>query len=368
MRRAGQRLFALTSLLGLAGLAAVGPEVGYGDQPRQLVAAKDDAPCDDDFCLKRSRHGANWHLVYGFKGPNDRWHELACDVSEDDSRRQRASFGYRDAERAAAWPTYLERAVNTAARHSPLAFEYGEAHVTRRGVEWQPAGPLPPLVGDELMRTERERFGRWYSEHREELTRSANEKFLQDHGFMVVPGLGEIPDYPAIVHASAATLKECVDTLDQETGGRPEILQAFFQAMVWKEIPIRDRGKRTGGFSLPPTVMIEGFGDCDSKAAAFCTIQRKRDPSLLLFVSLPGAHSPRHALVGVEAWKKDGRHPKEKWRYKKLPEALKAILYGDPVRIGLRDYWPCEVAGRARTAFGQVGAGHEGLYLAIPID
>ena len=67
--------------------------------------------------------------------------------------------------------------------------------------------------------------------------------------------------------------------------------------------------------------MVQGAGDCDSKAAAFCALWRhfpKR--SILILV-------PEHALVGVEG----------------KPRADEAY-----VRLGNRYFVLCEVAGPAK--------------------
>lgn len=342
--------------------------VALGDQTKEQSTSKDEPPCDDDFCLTRTSSKGNIHLVYRFRGLNNQWHEVACDISEADIAREIRTFGYLDSERKATWLQYLEKAIKVGLRLSPFKPEYGRPRVTKDGIEWVPVGELPPLVGQQIFAEEREAFFNWYRENQKRLREMAEQKFLQDHGFIVIPGLGEIPDYSSIVARSASALTNCITAFDRETGGRPEILQAFFQAMFYEKVPDREDGQKwTGGLLLPVEVLTRGKGDCDSKAAAYCMIQRKREPRLVILRSVSGKHSPRHALVGVEAWKKDGRHPTESWSHKRVPEALRAILYGDPIRIGLRDYWPCEVAGRKRTTFGEIEPGHEGVYVAIRI-
>ncbi len=363
MKRTGRIISGATFLLAFWALVAL------GDQMKEKDVAKEGPPCDDDFCLTKTSIKGTLHLVYHFKGLNDQWHDVTCDIREADITRDLRSFGYLESERKATWLQYLERAINLGLRISQLKPEYGKAHVTKDSVEWVPTKELPPLVGEQILAEEREAFLSWYRANQEQLEELAKQKFRQDHGFTVVPDLGEVPDYSSIVKKSASALGSCITALDQATGGRPEMLQVFFQVMFYEKVPDNDAvGKWTGGLSLPVEVMTRGKGDCDSKAAAFCTIQRKREPRLVILRSLPGNQSPRHALVGVEAWKKDGSHPAETWSYKRVPEALRAILYGDPIRIGLRDYWPCEVAGRKRSAFGEVELGHEGYYVAIRIQ
>jgi hypothetical protein len=38
------------------------------------------------------------------------------------------------------------------------------------------------------------------------------------------------------------------------------------------------------------------------------------------------------------------------------------------MQIGLRYYWPFEVAGPGKRLFGEVALGHEGYYMVIPIQ
>ena len=347
-------------LLGLVCLVTLGPEDGYG-APVEPQISKGGTVCDDNFCLKKSRDGATWHLVYGFKGLHDQWHEVVCDITEADSKRLHDSFGYLDSDRKASWLKNLEEAINVAAGLYPNDFEYGKAHVTKEAVEWRPVEELPPGFGRQVFENERKKFFAWYKVKSTELIEHANKKFLMKHKFMILPGLGEVPDYSAVVSSSSQALRSCAEAFKRETGGQAELLQAFFQSMVYEKIHMEEGGRKTGGLSLPVRVMVEGKGDCDSKAVAFCAIRRKND---IILRSLPGQGSLQHALVGVAAWEKDS-HPKEIWPHKPVPEALKAMLYGDPIRIGLRDYWPCEVAGRDRIAFGRVKDGHEGRYVAI---
>jgi len=366
MRRSGNTFLALFFLLGLACLVGMGPAAGYGAQPSST--ATDEVVCDDKFCLTRSKTGEPRHLVYRFRGLTNQWQEVSCDIRESDSKKLSDSFGYMSSERTASWSENLEKTINVATRLS-LSPEYGEARVTKDTIDWVAAKELPPLAGEEIIASERKNFIHWYEIHKAEIRDLANKRFLSAHGITTIPDLGEIPDYSSIVSKSSPALKSCIDAFDRTTGGNPEILQKFFQAMFYEKIPMQEGDRWTHGLRLPSTVMLQGKGDCDSKAAAFCTIQRKRNERRLVILrSLPGKSSLRHALVGVEAWTKDGPHPKEAWPYKRLPEALKAILYGKPIRIGLRDYWPCEVAGRERTDYGKVGDGHAGRYVAILIQ
>jgi hypothetical protein len=364
MTGARPTLFVCTFVLGLASLPGLWQQNGQGSKPTEELEAPDGYPCDDEFCFMQSRAAGTWHLEYHFKDLHEQWRTVNCDVKEADYGV--SSYGYSGPQREASMAKELERAINTGLHSSPYRFKFGRVHVEST-VEWRPAWKLRSLEEEQLFESERELFSAWYNQHKKDLNDQAKTQFLQGHGFMTVPALGEIPDYPALVAKSVKALNGCIAAFDKAAGDQPHLVQRFFQSMFFREIPLQHGDWKTGGLLLPITVMIYGIGDCDSKAAAFCALQSKQPPSLVIFRSIPGLGSPKHALVGVEAWKKDGSHPREKWLYKEPPDALRAMVYGDPIRVGLRDYWPCEVAGREWTDFGQVADQHAGHYMAIRI-
>jgi hypothetical protein len=264
--RTGRSLLIATFVLGLTGLVTLGPRTGYTDQAQLKTEAE--VPCDETFCLQKRQEGSVWHLSYRFKGLHDQVHAVTCDINEADTRQLLKSFGYEDSGRARLMAEYRETAINVAAQKAPFFLGYGKAYVSNGVVDWLPAHDLSD-VEQPLFAIERAEFFDWYLENEryKELLAHAEKKFLTGHGLMTTPELGEIPNYDAAVSKSTQALRNCIDALDRETDGRPEVLQAFFQSMFWNRIALKEGERWTGGLSLPPTVMIQGSGDCDSKAS-----------------------------------------------------------------------------------------------------
>jgi hypothetical protein len=131
-------------------------------------------------------------------------------------------------------------------------------------------------------------------------------------------------DYEEAVLHGTRSLEDCFQALRQVGDGDSErrllgLFLAFIQELRYEIPPDVDRqGRHTLGFRVPSAVMVDGAGDCDSKAAAFCAMWRRLPKrSILILV-------PEHALVGVEG--KPG--PDEAY-----------------VRLGNRYFVLCEVAG-----------------------
>jgi hypothetical protein len=359
--------YASTFVLSLAALVGIGP------QASSLVQASETQP-DSVFSFSSTREGGKVRLQYRFKGLHDQWHEVICRISEAESRPLSARFGYLDKESATDGQKI--KVIGDKAREEGALDEYGDLSIQSGYLYWLPSGSLqalPDPARTTIHKAARQRFYSWYEPRSNELGRLIAESFRKSRGFVTDRSTGELmPDYPAVVQESAKPLRDCASELNRVTSGEPSLLALFFQSMPHSGKRLENRegrtGKMTGGLMLPAAVMTEGVGDCDSKATAFCTIQRgTKRHRLVLLRSIAGPRSPSHAHLGVEAWKEEGPARKETWWSRRVPEALKAMVYGKPIRIGLRDYWPCEVVGPGRTAFGEVPSGHEGYYIAIRI-
>ena len=370
--------------LALAALTGLGPAssqiVPTSVSLRSPVPLRDGKYCLDNFCFKRTRKGDDWLLWYRFKGKvEDKWHEVTCSVSEPVRLEIENGYGYRIEERRRELVVRLKETIDQEGTREGILI-HGESMVAIDPneklsflVHWSQVVP----AGEDAVAREREDFKQWFEAKEKSLMKMAEAKLkiMEDRGFRYyAQGSMWLPDYSNLVVRSARVLKGCIDALNAETQGDPDLLMKFFQSMKFMEVLETDEaGKMTQGVRLPSSVMTLGTGDCDSKATTFCTIQRSQSRQLIIFRSLHGKGKKklRHALVGVEEdWGKTTSSGQAKSWNEKSPwhaEQLREGLQEEPILIGLRYYRLCEVAGPNRSDFGKVATGHEGYYLVIPI-
>lgn len=344
------------------------------------AAAADGDYADSKFWFHRARKGDQWELSFRFKGLNGEWSEVVtCGIGESTSRKLDASFGYTGAELA----RQLERVVDEEAGRARILY-YGrsKANVAYNKKEetwsiqviWVPT-PGRVQIDEDQRRADDEhsRFDHWYMTEGERLRAKAMDGLRAQRGFLQNDIVGWLPDYLKIIDHSTPILESCAEALDQKTGGSVEILARFFQEMRYIPVELVEEKtqKSTGGLRLPPFVMISGRGDCDSKAATFCAIQRKHNRGLVIFRSFvaKGDNKHGHALIGIDPWgsAKPGARPKEK-SYKGLQRVQLDSVIREPIQIGLHYYSPCEVGGPGTTVFGMVSPDKVGSYVVIPIQ
>jgi hypothetical protein len=296
------------------------------------------------FRFERDSQAGSWRLTYRFRGSAEAMSEAVCRIGRPQAVRLQNAYGYRKDQLE---PRIARRLQESVAREAFAAGKliYGTVSPAPGEKLYRPlwsrklaGGPVEEAMA---VREEAE-FYRWYDGHGGALRERAITEMKQASGFTKDPPFDWIPDYGRQIEASRPLMADCIAAIQGGTGSSPERLQAFFQSMSFRREEMEDdSGKTTGGFLLPPWVLIGGEGDCDSKAAAFCAIQGKTTPGLVILRS----HGPgiRHALVGREADRNFSR----------------------PVRIGNRYFVPYEVA--QPTAQEQVDpADYESGY--VPID
>jgi hypothetical protein len=370
------------SLLLLGWQARTRPATGTPHPSTGSPSSMVDGDYDDpSFSFRRvwNQKQSKWELSFRFKELNDEWKEVTCSIDDSASRRLDANFGYTGDELS----RQIEQVVDEEAGKSKI-LDYGrsKASVTydRQREEWITQVVWVPIPGrvliDEDQRMaddEQFRFNNWYKTEGGKLRARAMDGLRIQRGFLRNDIVGWVPDYLSLIDHSAPLLKNCTDALDQKTGGNAEILVRFFQEMRYMPIDlVEDKtGKSIGGLRLPPFVMISGRGDCDSKAATFCAIQRKYNQGLVIFLSFvpKGDNKHGHALIGIDPYgsAKPEARPKVK-RYKGRQTIWLDSIVNKPVQIGLHYYSPCEVAGPGAIPFGTVSPGKEGYYVVMPIQ
>jgi len=361
-------LLAGTFVLALAGLVAaeskLPPAPAMVKQASPPASLKDDEFLSEakDFYFKRVRRGDHWNLTFRFMGLA-REHEVSCRLNIQKSQELIDFFSYRNVDKAKA----LAEEVQEQARQATLNLQsFGQPWFTgvfnekkgqvEIGYRWYaksdvllPAGALESAKQDE------EDFASWYGKMKDQLVQEAEAGYMTAKGFLYDPQQGWLLDYSMLVSKAAPVLEDCTRAFNDALGDHPEILMMFFQEMPFQHIDDAGTAWTAGGVRVPSSVLLQRAGDCDSKAVAFCVLQRSYPRHLVLFRSfrLKKDKTPSHVLLGVE---KDPPQAKEKWiearPWRKWP--LEATFYRDPLGIDNRDYVPCEVAGPGRTLYGEV--------------
>jgi hypothetical protein len=343
---------------------------------------------DSSFIFTKAWRDGGWDLEYRFKGLGNKGHEVKCRVVSLMKQQVEESYGFQSLDRNSAVALRLKRRIDEEGIRERVLY-YGESKVVPSydkqkkdwffNTFWAEVPDRIRVSGDwAKSRAERDRFTTWYRERGAALLQEAETEFMSSKGFVYDREMGFISNYSRLIILSTPAMEGCIEALNRETLGNAEILMNFFQSMPYERIDLADAKtkKWTGGLLLPPSLMVQGKGDCDSKAAAFCTIQRTYPDRLVIFRSFrkKGDDRKGHALVGVEAFagRKKNRSQRQKWSGELPPwkrTQLFAGILDKPMVVDNRYYTLCEVAGGTGTVpYGEVAPGKQGWYVVMPIQ
>jgi len=318
---------------------------------------------DPDFVFSKTGVKQVEDIKYRFKrNPEDPWIDVTCRMNLTERLKAESAFGYLPDR----WGRTLEDVINEQGKKAGI-LKLGMARLSHTLIPtWT---QVKGSYGSNPEKEE-QNFNFWYSVNKGTLRSKALHKFETEHSFILPAYSSWLPAYSTIVSNASTLLQDCGTEFDNRSpADKSRLLMEFFQAMRFE--PIKEEssdGRQTGGVRLPCCVMALGAGDCDSKAAAFCSIYRTPQISLVLFRSLRG--DPRHALVGIGAYPRASAAAttSTSTSTRRFEATLKEGLYDLPVEVpGLDAFWPIEVSGQGRARFKEVAIGHGGPYLVIPI-
>jgi hypothetical protein len=123
-------------------------------------------------------------------------------------------------------------------------------------------------------------------------------QYLETCGFRL-EGNSLFVDYSWVIKRNKIRIRPLVEGLQREVKGRSlreflSLLLAYVQSMGYGTPPLVEADKVILGFWPPPKVLLNNYGDCDSKGALFTSIwtQFRRYPLLLIKI-------PRHMFIGI---------------------------------------------------------------------
>jgi hypothetical protein len=331
VKKSGCALFGCAVFIGLLALAALSVLRGSGPEPPPEPVPSPPSPESEREApvgLRAVRRDPDlFHLTFHFRDPEERLRKVTCAIRRSDYERERAGFGFVSKQ--------MEEELNQARREA-LAREAATRGVARYftievfgegSLRWTYSYPpgTDPAVAQRV-----KAFHAWLDQEAMESLEPLTERYYREHGLRLERDTLSI-DYEPLALNASEPLADCFTALRRADGGRSRwplgLFLTFFQDLRY-ELPrdVEEDGRETLGFRVPTAVMVEGAGDCDSKAVAFCALWRQL-PARALLVLVPG-----HALVAVEG--------------KPGPDQTS-------IRLGNRYFIPCEVAGPGRFRPGE---------------
>jgi hypothetical protein len=270
--------------------------------------------------FQRDEAGDRFRLSYGFIDYSGRTQQISCTVSREDYLRDVARFGYFEKQATQEINRRLAARAEGEGRFRGVLPYFSIEFYGQGGYRWEwnvPEG-VDPAIEERI-----HAFHEWLDKDFPEEAKRITRRYFDERGLLLHEDEISVDYEEAVLHGTRS-LEDCFQALRRVGNGDSErrllgLFLAFFQELRYEIPPDVERGGRhTLGFRVPSAVMVQGAGDCDSKAAAFCALWRhfpKR--SILILV-------PEHALIGVEG----------------KPRADEAY-----VRLGNRYFVLCEVAG-----------------------
>ena len=122
--------------------------------------------------------------------------------------------------------------------------------------------------------------------------------FLEEKGFRFMGDRMGV-NYSLIVLHNRPRVKQVVEAMREEFGKKSlrqflAVMLAFVQKIRYGLPPLKEEDRIILEFWVPPKVLVENFGDCDSKGVTFASMWTnfKKYPFLLIKI-------PKHLFVGV---------------------------------------------------------------------
>ncbi len=138
--------------------------------------------------------------------------------------------------------------------------------------------------------------------------------------------------YTLCVQKNRSRVKDVMEVMKDNNKTMPlqkflDLMLSFIQEIPFEVPPLKENDKYIGGFWVPPRVIVDNKGDCDSKGVTFASLWRNFKNYPLIIIRIPN-----HMLIGVA-----------------IPTIGKNVL----VVNGLR-YTLCEVTGPEKVPPGIV--------------
>ncbi len=254
-----------------------------------------------------------FELTYGWKDFKGKMHSITFPLSKQHLTEAVEEFGYDPEELRVYLEESLERMNNEMISHlekftSQLLLASGYSQYISMDKVSPKDFSLKLSVPAQISTEVKAEFDRITSEIRREqeayLRRIEKEqekkrkKFLEEKGFRFMGDKMGV-DYSLVVLNNRPRVRQAVEVMRKEFGKKSlrqflALMLAFIQKIRYGLPPLREEDKIILEFWVPPKVLMENFGDCDSKGVTFAAMWThfKKYPFILIKI-------PKHLFVGV---------------------------------------------------------------------
>ncbi len=298
-----------------------------------------------NFFEKEERNG-NYELIYGWKDYEGSEHYLSFLISKEQIKKAEKEFGYYPDELKKFLENISEGLIKNMmedlksfVRKEIERSKYSKyIYMEEKGEQSFKIKYSAPINIQKKVKSEYQRIinklkikQAFYLRRITEELKKNRKEFLRKKGIRLIGDKVEV-DYEYCIKKNRQRLKQLFETI-KKTKRKMSIYQflnlslAFIQEIRYGEIPYIENNKIILDFWVPPKVLLNNKGDCDSKAIAFACIWMNLKSYPIVLIKIP-----EHFLIGVA-----------------LPSIGK-----DSVTINGFNYTLCEVSGPGKIPPGLI--------------
>ena len=286
----------------------------YGFASSEIVLLEQSSgSAPDSNSFERKETPGAYELTYGWNDFEGRAHSINFPLSKQQLTEAVAEFGYDPEELRIHLEESLEKMNNEMISHlgkftsqQILASEYSQYISMDKvsPIDFSLKLSVPAPISKEV-KAEFDRIKKEISREQEAYLRRISKeqennriRYLEEKGFKFMGDRMGV-NYRLVVLNNRPRVKQVVEVMRQEFGKKSlrqflGVMLAFIQKIRYGIPPLREKDKIILEFWVPPKVLIENFGDCDSKGVTFASMWTnfKKYPFLLIKI-------PKHLFVGV---------------------------------------------------------------------
>jgi plasmid maintenance system killer protein len=278
-----------------------------------LNNGQESAADQDSQPFMKTENPESYSLEYGWRDFDGKSHKLAFDLSRAQLQQAESEFGYYPEDLRKYLDDHLEvsreRMVQDLRKFTQEMIDkskYSEyisiVEATSKSFDLKlsaPSGLHKKVKGEfEKIRT---KLAKEQAKLLKKIEKSQEEekmRFLESKGIRKFSGKLGV-DYSLCVKNNQARVRHILEIMRDENKDLSlrhflGLLLSFIQEIRYYVPPFSEKGKIIMEFWVPPRVLVENFGDCDSNGVTFAALWKnfKKYPLLLIRI-------PKHFLVGL---------------------------------------------------------------------
>jgi hypothetical protein len=304
--------FLIVGLLALLCVFDLSTPSVFGSQDViQMDQTNDSPPMTNSF--EKIETQGEFSLTYGWPDFKGKTHSVTFSLSKKQLSDAVEEFGYNPEEFTRYLDESLERMKNEMISHL-TKFTSQQVLMSKYSlyISTNKASPkdfslklsAPPSVSEEAkaefdrILSEITREQEAYLKRIEKEQEKKRKEYLEKRGFRFTGNKMGV-NYRLVVQNNRIRVKQAVEAMRKKFGRKSlhqfmALMLAFIQKIWYGIPPLREKDKVILEFWVPPKVLVNNFGDCDSKGVAFASMWTtfKKYPLILIKI-------PKHLFVGV---------------------------------------------------------------------